>query len=294
MTSTSNDQATLERSGSSSASQQQEQQPHQQQQQQHSHSTTPTGRRLYGQVSLWQDWEEEAVDSTPKYWELFADLLLVAAASSMADNFQSKQTWFGFLEFVFLYSVIMHGWIMYTHHYTSRFLETSLFHTCILFFYLLGMAGTIVNASLETAHAFSIGVLVQRAAFLAMVAQIIAFLPRARWFAITLGTAVLVSMSMFIVTAIVNHDRHDDNVDEGNKEDNDETWNQEHVTIACWLVAAFFDNSLELFMLSALSTRSLVPVNIDHSKDRLGVLVSGHMHFFCANAELYFVVWENL
>ena len=244
--------------------------------------TTATGRRLFGQVLLLQDWGEEAADSTPRYWELFTDLLLVAAASSMADGFQSQQNWFGLLEFVLLYSAMVHGWLLYTHHYTSRFIESSLFHSAILFLYLLGMAATIVNASLETSKAFAVGILMQRGAFLVMLVQIIVGLPRAQWFASLLATIVVVSMLLFLVTALYGppNEEHEEQEEtlfsdiEGNAEtDEDDTEELPWFTIVCWCAAMLVDFSTEFCMMVFLSRERLVPVNIDHSKDRIGVLV---------------------
>ena len=50
-----------------------------------------TGRRLFGRPTLWQDWHEitderseeakEEVEAAVGYWELFTDLIMVAAAS---------------------------------------------------------------------------------------------------------------------------------------------------------------------------------------------------------------------
>ena len=39
-----------------------------------------TGRRLRGAPVLLQDWDEEVEEGAAQYWELFLDLLLVAAS----------------------------------------------------------------------------------------------------------------------------------------------------------------------------------------------------------------------
>mmetsp|Transcript_23454 Transcript_23454/g.48691 ORF Transcript_23454/g.48691 Transcript_23454/m.48691 type:complete len:400 (+) Transcript_23454:194-1393(+) len=218
------------------------------------HEHKKVGRRLHGGVTLWQDWGDESVEAEVTYWELFTDLLMVAAASSLAEGFQSNQTWTGFLEFALLYSTIAHGWLLYTHHFTSRFIESSLVHSCILFFYLLGMALTIVNASVETAQFFSLGVVLQRVAFLVMMGQVAWTLPRARFFAGVLITMVSITVVLFLVTAIF-------------------TYNSHSLTRYVWIASAAVDLCTELPMLFFLSGRQLVPVNIEHSKDRLGVLV---------------------
>ena len=129
---------------------------------------------------------EEAAAISPGYWELFVDLLLVAAASSIADTFLERQTMSGLFEFFLLYMTIIHSWLLYTHHYTSRFKEASLVHTLILFVYMFGMAVTIVNASLKTAAAFSFGVVIQRVAWLVMMVPIGFQIPRAYPFVVVL------------------------------------------------------------------------------------------------------------
>jgi hypothetical protein len=49
------------------------------------HQTT-TGRRLVGKPRLWQDWDQEADEGSARYWELFNDLIMVAAASATASH----------------------------------------------------------------------------------------------------------------------------------------------------------------------------------------------------------------
>ena len=48
------------------------------------------GRRLFGAPVLLQDWDSEAEEGAAQYWELFLDLLLVAAASSLTDDFKEN------------------------------------------------------------------------------------------------------------------------------------------------------------------------------------------------------------
>ncbi|KAL7577318.1 hypothetical protein ACA910_002056 [Epithemia clementina (nom. ined.)] len=266
-----------------------------------SSSSTVVGRRLFGGVILLQDWGdrrhhedvENEENGAPRYWELFTDLLLVAAASSMADGFQESQSWWGLWEFVVLYSAIVHGWLLYTHHYTSRFLEPSLFHSAVLLFlYLLGMAGTIVNASLETASTFSLGVLLQRGAFVIMMIHVAVCLPRAQWFAGMLTGVVIVTMLVFLVTAVFPREDEDDHEEEEDMsallqkdimlffygeergmEEETKSHDRHRFTLVCWTFAAIVDFSTELCMIGILSKERLVPVNIDHSKDRIGVLI---------------------
>jgi len=208
------------------------------------------GRRLVGTAVLWQDWDQEAGEGTVRYWELFTDLLMVAAASAIADNLQEEQSMEGFGEFALLYFAIVNGWLLYTHHYTSRFEETSLMHSFVLFFFLLGMAVAIVNASYHTARLFSLGIVLQRVSFLCMIIPIGFYLIRARAFLVAMGSVTLVTTSCFVLSAL----RPD--------------W-----AVYCWTAAAIIDYSTESFLTWVLPGTKLIPINIEHTKDRLGVLV---------------------
>jgi len=85
-------------------------------------------------------------DDEVGYWELFSDLLLVAAASSIAENLEEEPNFKGWIKFAILYFIFINGWLLYVHHYNTRFVDSSLAHCLTLFFYYLGMAGSIVNA----------------------------------------------------------------------------------------------------------------------------------------------------
>lgn len=80
------------------------------------------GRKLFGAPILLQDWdqENEKGDAT-QYWELFLDLLLVAAASALADQFKNDQDFFGFVVY---FLILINSWNLYTHHITTRFVGT--------------------------------------------------------------------------------------------------------------------------------------------------------------------------
>jgi low temperature requirement protein LtrA len=193
---------------------------------------------------------EETAAISPGYWELFVDLLLVAAASSMADTLLEHQTLSGLFEFFLLYMAIIHSWLLYTHHYTSRFKEASLVHTLILLVYMFGMAVTIVNASFRTAAAFSIGIVIQRVAYLVMLVPIGFQIPRAYPFVVVLGLVTTASLLPHLLVIV-----HPKWVKFG------------------WFLAAMIDFSTDAAMLLFLPGPKLIPINIEHTKDRLGVLV---------------------
>lgn len=210
------------------------------------------GRPLFHPPVLWRDWDEDAADSEAKYWELFTDLLMVAAATSMVDNFKESPNLHGLVEFALTYSAVANGWLYYTPHYTSRFLEPSLVHSVVLFFFVFGMAASIVNAGFETAVGFSISVVIQRLALLAIMAPVPIFIPRAKAYTWALCRNVIFSIVFFGLVAVLG---------EG-------SW-----TVVMWTGAFIADNSLEFFMVRALPGRLMVPINVEHTIDRLGVMV---------------------
>uniref|UniRef100_A0A7S0ZIH1 Sugar phosphate transporter domain-containing protein n=1 Tax=Timspurckia oligopyrenoides TaxID=708627 RepID=A0A7S0ZIH1_9RHOD len=98
--------------------------------------------------------------------------------------------------------IIVNGWLMYTHHYTARFEEPSLFHSFTLFFFLIGMAASVVNASFETITEFSLSVALQRAAILIMMIPVYVFIQRARTFVVSFCLFMSISLLCFLIAAI--------------------------------------------------------------------------------------------
>jgi low temperature requirement protein LtrA len=123
-------------------------------------------------------------------------------------------------------------------------------HSAVLFFFLLGMAIGIVNADYVTARAFSAATVLQRGAYLSMLLPILVQMPRARDHVMALGSVAAVTLLCFVVPIF------------------QPAWAE-----AAWAVTAALDWSTEFILSKALPGPKLLPVNIEHSKDRLGVLV---------------------
>ena len=208
------------------------------------------GRSYWAHAVSRQDWDEKAVNAEVGYWELFTDLLMVAAASAVAEVLLEDMSWHGFLEFALLYTILVHGWWLYSHHYTTRFVESSLAHHVVLCVFLWGLATSIANASLETAAEFSMGAIVQRMACVVMMVPIGIQMPRARAFV----TAV-VGWTLLIVVVLLGVVLE---------------W---YSPMTGWLLASILHHLSEVVMIYALPGRALLPVNIEHTTDRLGVLV---------------------
>jgi len=68
-------------------------------------------RRLFGPTILLQDWGDTSegfnnTGNSSHYWELFIDLLLVAAASSIADTFKESHS---VSQFTLSYMIVVNG-----------------------------------------------------------------------------------------------------------------------------------------------------------------------------------------
>lgn len=204
------------------------------------------GRRLFGAPILLQDWDSEAEESAAEYWELFLDLLLVAAASSLADQFKDDQDFWSFALYFF---ILVNGWYLYAHHITTRFQDASLTHSLVLFGYIIGFGVAIVNVGAPAQ--FAVGALVQRISVLVMLAQIAHFIPRARFFCGALASLIGFAMVGLLVAASTSSDKY--------------------AKSGLWMAALIelFGESLFIFVLRG---PRLVPVNIEHTKERLGAL----------------------
>lgn len=207
-------------------------------------------RKLFGAPVLSQDWDTESEETGAAYWELFLDLLLVAAATATADGFKEQLNLAGVAEFCAVYYIFVNGWLLYTHHITTRFSDGTLLHSFNLFVFLLGFAYSVVNAGFETAASFSRGAILQRFAILVMLANIYSFLPRARDFCIVFGVHILIAIAVLMLPAL---------------------WPD--MAPICWWIVVVMESTIELTSPYFLSGSALIPVNIEHTKERLGSIV---------------------
>jgi hypothetical protein len=214
--------------------------------------STSGGRMFYGPVQLLQDWDQAftAEGASTQYFELFIDLLLVAAASSIADNFKEHHD---LGQFLLAYTIIVNGWFLYSHHITTRFEDSSFLHSLLLFLYMSGFGWTIVNVSdfrsRESSYigAFALGALLLRLSILMMLVLIALTLPRARYFCAILCWIILPTMLAFAYGGIMG-------------------------SVAGLVIAAVIEFFAEVVFANFIDMRKFVPVNIDQSKERLGAL----------------------
>ena len=212
-------------------------------------------RALLGRPVLTQDWEDEIEEGAAKYWELFLDLLLVAAASSITDKFRNNLTLEGFFEYALFYFLIMNAWHFYTHAYCTRFEDVSLSHSMVLFLYFLGFGCCIVNASYEDARMFVAGALLQRLSVLCMFAAAAYCIPRARQTVVWFTAFASVSCTALLVALIPG-------------------W----TAIGLWaatILETFLEGMVALGLIKTglLEMRQFIPINIEQTKDRMGALM---------------------
>lgn len=121
----------------------------------------------------------------------------------------------------------------------------------MLFVFILGFASCIINANVETIDAFSIGVILQRSAVILMMLPIYAHVPRARAYCMKMCGLLL--PEVFILSAVVLAP-------------------EEYKVTLLWLVA-IMGLFLEFALAFMTKKQDLIPINIEHSKDRLGVFL---------------------
>lgn len=145
---------------------------------------------------------------------------------------------------------MMNGWILYSHHYSTRFKDASLAHSLVLFVYVFGFGVSIVNVGFEDQTQFVVGALIQRFAIFIMLAITGHSLPRARYSCKVIGLLTIVAVTGLCVALSAN-----------------ETVSR----VGLW-AAALAELTGEIFLVSCTDLRSFVPINIEQSKERLGAL----------------------
>jgi hypothetical protein len=112
-----------------------------------------------------------ASDISEIYWELFVDIILVAAAASIP--YKSA----GFVEYAIIYLSIVNGWFLYVHHFASRFQEKSRSHSVLLWVFILGMVWGV--RSIGDFQQFSLAMVVLRVAMFVLILRMACAVPRA-------------------------------------------------------------------------------------------------------------------
>ena len=211
------------------------------------------GRKLFAPPRVLQDWDTIPEEMSSKYWELFLDLLLVAASSSVAEVLKSDRSWSGVREFLVLYFVLVNGYTMYSPHITTRFDDSSLYHSVLLFPYLLGIVLCAIFCGFRVASKFALGALLQRIVILWILSGIYRHVERARAFCVNFGVLVVVSTLVLSIAAVAP--------------------SQQNLAVPALYAVAVLETVGPYIMSRFLTPRQAIPINIDHTTDRLGCLV---------------------
>mmetsp|Transcript_21397 Transcript_21397/g.41955 ORF Transcript_21397/g.41955 Transcript_21397/m.41955 type:complete len:452 (+) Transcript_21397:202-1557(+) len=220
-------------------------------------------RRLWSRPTVAAEWDEEHEERSAQWWELFLDLVIVAAVANVADGLKETlegtpgaevRVGISVFDFIMEFSLFFTGWLEYTLH-TTRFLDTSFLHSLLLFGFFLGTSGMVVNAGTSEAYrGFAIGVIFQRLALMVMTLVVYMLLPRGRHQALVdaghmLPTIIILSFAL--------------------------CFNASDVVFQVLLgISATYEVIFPLMEhLGHLSTRSGVPINKDHIQERLGCML---------------------
>ena len=192
----------------------------------------------------------DATEAVECYWELFVDVALVFALTSIQHALEKRQDYSGFFEFSLLYFSIINGWYLYTHHFASRFPESSRLHSFLVVVFLLGMISGICNASYDHAQAFSLSMIVQRVAVFMMTARIAIQVPRAGAMCALLGFITTDAILCFALAA-----------------------SDASVAPYLWFFAAVLEVHGDLLLALSLQGSLVVPCNVKLSMDRAWALI---------------------
>lgn len=176
---------------------------------------------------------------------------MVAACANVADQFKEDCSWVGLAVFVLQLAQFESGWLHYT-LFSSRYHDHSLFHSLLLFVYLLGTAVAVVHAKglkQDDVVGFNVGQAVVRVALAAMQGSVAVAAPRARPMALLDGLFCLIQACIFMAAVAVAADGT--------------------AVMCCWF-AAILVEMVVWTQASRLLGNLGVPLNIDHMADRSG------------------------
>ncbi|OQS04501.1 hypothetical protein THRCLA_03273 [Thraustotheca clavata] len=123
------------------------------------------------------DWSGEHDEKSAAWFELFLDLVMVAAFSSVAQKLKIDFTINGYLTFILIATLYVSSWHAYT-HFNGRFNESSLVHYFFLYGLLVGIG--IMVLSSKPSFRFTMGLLVTRIAVICMNLAVYNLLPKVR------------------------------------------------------------------------------------------------------------------
>ncbi|RHY83072.1 hypothetical protein DYB35_000712 [Aphanomyces astaci] len=209
-------------------------------------------RTFMSHPTLSANWSGEYEEKSAEWFELFLDLIIVAACSNVTEKLKEDLTLSGLAYFVLVTSMYTSSWTLYT-SFHARFNEKSLLHYLWLYIWLAGLGGMVLAG--EPCNAFTIGLVLVRIAQLLMYTTVYMLLPQSR--CTTKVDMIFVLSSVFALgsTFVLS-----------------EAW-----TIAVYAIVLVWE-CIFRFVAAAqgwLQTKESVriPLNIDHFNERVGCMV---------------------
>ena len=197
------------------------------------------------------DWDTEYAERAAVWWELFVDLLIVAACSNLAEALHERTSWFNLFYCFLLFGLFYSGWEGYA-FFNSRFFDGSLVHSMTLFVYMLGTSGMVANASsFLHVHQFASWAAVQQLSLGIMLFSVYVFAESPRAMVKYELTPNAISTSLLVITSLCPS-----NISYGLL-----------FATLVWNVTSF------LLMALFLDQQKLIPINIEHNSERQGCLV---------------------
>lgn len=192
-------------------------------------------------------------EKSAEWSELFLDLVMVAACSNVAEEFEEDFTWRGLRQFVIVFQLMLSGWLNKT-ALSSRFTDNSLVTDMSTYVYFLGLSMMAMNPI--PGNVFTVAAIVQRVGLLCLYLPVLSSLEETSRDDIKKEVSILVGSICFLFISLA---------------------------VGSPLAVLFFVWALEvpsnLWVTLTLGFRSIrlgrlrTPINIDHFSERQSCMV---------------------
>jgi len=201
-------------------------------------------RRIRSHPTYCADVSGEYEDKTAEWFELFLDLIYVAACSNVAENLKEDVSSEGLFEFIVIFLFFTSGWHMYT-FFNTRFNDSSIEHHGYLVLFILASAAMAVSA--HQGVAFTVAAISQRLVLFIVYGTVYLHLPETRS-CIWLELVVLLSSCCCLLLSLCS----------------------ERYRLVAYIAALFFEIAfyIEASVQGWMMNGNYVPMNIDHFSER--------------------------
>ncbi|RHY33402.1 hypothetical protein DYB32_001658 [Aphanomyces invadans] len=209
-------------------------------------------RTFMSHPTLSANWSGEYEEKSAEWFELFLDLIVVAACSNVTEKLKEDLTPYGLVHFVVLTSMYTSSWTLYT-SFHARFNEKSLLHYLWLYVWFAGLGGMVLAG--EPSTAFTIGLILIRIAQLLMYTTVYVLLPQSRCTTKVDMVFVVFSVVTLCTTFVFP-----------------EAWTVPlYAGVLVWEGIVRFVAAAQGWLQTKDSIR--IPLNIDHFNERVGCMV---------------------